>query len=198
MYSPAVFTPTGSEIGWRIVQEHPLGLLLLQDGTIAPLPLICDEGARTLRGHLARANPASAMPGGDEVRVVFLGPHAYVSPMWYANPREQVPTWNYVVVQMTGRISWLGREETRQVLDDTCARFEAPGGFAPDWVDGPLLEEMMDEIAGFRIDVHEVRPKLKLSQNRSPEDWERVRRRFAEAPSPGPELAEWMAIARKA
>lgn len=198
MYSPAVFSPSGPEIGWRIVQEHPLGLLFFKDGTIAPLPLICDEGARTLRGHLALANPASAMPDGAEVKVVFLGPHAYVSPTWYANPREQVPTWNYVIVQMTGALSWLGRDETRRVLDDSCARFEAPGGFALDWVDEPLVAALMDDIVGFRIDVHEVQPKLKLSQNRSPDDWERVRRRFAEAPSPGPELAAWMAGAKEA
>jgi len=129
--------------------------------------------------------------------VVFLGPHAYVSPTWYARPREQVPTWNYVIVQMTGAITWLGTNETRRVLDDTCARFEGPGGFSPDWVDAPLLAEMMDEIAGLRIDVREVRPKLKLSQNRSPEDWECVRCRFADAPPPGPELAAWMELARR-
>lgn len=192
VYRPAAFAPEDPSIGWQIVREHPFGLLLLPGGSITPIPLLADESSHLLRGHLARANPAAAVPDGADATVIFLGPHAYVSPTWYEVPREHVPTWNYVLVTMSGPLTWTGDGETRALLDDLCARFEAPGGYSPGWVDDAAMREMLDAIVGFRIDVREVHPKLKLSQNRSREDRERVRGRFAESPSPGPELAAWM------
>lgn len=191
LYTPADFA-ADSGIGWQIIREQPFGLLLLPDGAIAPLPLLCDECSLELRGHVARANPVSSAPDGTDVTVLFLGPHAYVSPTWYAKPREQVPTWNYVFVRMSGTLSWLEPADTRRVLDDLCAKFEEPEGYSPDTVNPAQMDEMMGAISGFRIRVHDVQAKLKLSQNRSPEDRERVRRHFEEAPAPGPELAGWM------
>lgn len=191
LYTPTAFAADPG-IGWQIVREQPFGLLLLPDGEIAPLPLLCDESAHELRGHLARANPVSSAPDGTEVTVLFQGPHGYVSPTWYANPREQVPTWNYVFVRMSGVLSWLEPADTRRVLDDLCAKLEEPGGYSPAWVEPAQMDEMLREISGFRIRVRDVRAKLKLSQNRSPEDRERVRRQFAQASGPGPELAAFM------
>ena len=196
VYVPPVFAAADRATGWRIAQQHPLALLLLPDGSTSPLPLLCDEPAQRLHGHLARANPASAVPDGAEAKVLFLGPHAYVSPTWYEKPSEQVPTWNYVFVEMAGVLSWVDREETQRRLGEMCARFETEGGYSPAWVDPAQMREMLEEIAGFVIAVRSVQPKLKLSQNRSPADWERVRRQFMQAPSPGPELAEWMSRTR--
>lgn len=196
LYTPPAFAADRS-IGWRIAQEQPFGQLLLPGGSITPLPFLADESAQVLRGHMARANPAARLPDATEATVTFLGPHAYVSPTWYAEPRQQVPTWNYVFVRMAGPLTWLGTDETRRLLGELCARFEGPGGYTPDLVDEPLMAEMLDEIVGFEIRVRDVRPKLKLSQNRTPEDWERVRDQFAAGPSPGPDLAAWMSRTRR-
>lgn len=192
MYTPPVFAPADPTIAWSIVREHPLGLLLLPDNSVTPLPFLGDEHEGVLLGHLARANPASRVPSGVEARVIFLGPHAYVSPTWYGDPRRHVPTWNYVVAEVEGTLSWLGRTETRHLLERLCARFEAPDGYTLDWTAPELRDEMLEEIVGLRIDVCAIHPKLKLSQNRSPEDRERVRLRLEENPAPGPEVAEWM------
>ncbi|AKU90793.1 hypothetical protein AKJ08_1180 [Vulgatibacter incomptus] len=97
-----------------------------------------------------------------------------------------------MIVQMEGTISWLGEEETHRLLDDMCARFEAPGGYSLNWVDDARVAAMLREIVGFQIHVQEMQPKLKLSQNRSLEDRSLVQSHFAQAPSPGPELADWM------
>lgn len=192
VYTPPVFAPADPAIAWSIVREHPLGLLLLPDSSVTPLPFLCDEHEGVLLGHLARANPASKVPSGVEVRVIFLGPHAYVSPTWYGEPRQHVPTWNYVVAEAEGTLSWLGSTETRHLLERLCAHFEGPGGYALGWTAPELLDEMLEVIVGLRIDVRAIHSKLKLSQNRSPEDRERVRMRFAEGRAPGPEVAEWM------
>lgn len=192
IYTPAAFSPADRTIGWRIVREHPFGLLLLPGGSITPLPMLGDEASLVLRGHVARANPASRLPEGTDATAVFLGPHAYVSPTWYEKPNEQVPTWNYVFAEATGELRWLGTSETRQLLDDLCARFESPGGYSPDWVDAREMTEMLQEIVGFEIRVSRMHAKLKLSQNRTPEERARVRDHLADSPSPGPEVAAWM------
>ena len=41
---------------------------------------------------------------GAEALAIFQGPHAYVSPRWYAS-EPNVPTWNYIAVHATGVLS---------------------------------------------------------------------------------------------
>jgi len=190
VYTPPVFAPADPAIGWSLVREHPFGQLLLPDGSVTPLPFLCDEREGVLLGHLARANPASRMRSGADARVLFLGPHAYVSPTWYGDPAQHVPTWNYVFAEFTGTLSWTDGEATRRLLDQMCARFEGPDGYSPSCLPPALVDEMLEEIVGFRIQVRDIRPKLKLSQNRSAEDRERVRLRLAEGRAP--DVAAWM------
>jgi transcriptional regulator len=52
------------------------------------LPFVVDESRGehgTLYAHMARANQQSAVIGAGEVLVMFNGPHAYISPSWYAD-----------------------------------------------------------------------------------------------------------------
>jgi transcriptional regulator len=107
---------------------------------------------------------------------IFHGPHAYVTPSWYTDPAGAVPTWNYAVVHAHGKIE-LARDpaETRAVLDLLIQRFEAPR--AAPWKVGltpSRLDAMVGAIIGFRIKVTRIDVKLKLSQNRSREDRDRV------------------------
>ena len=57
------------------------------------LPAMLSEEGKELRldMHMARSNPQWKEFFDDEVMVVFSGPHAYVSPRWYAE-QERVPT----------------------------------------------------------------------------------------------------------
>ena len=61
----------------------------------------------TVIAHIARANQHWKAIGADSlVLLVVTGPQAYISPTWYASKAEHgkvVPTWNYSVVQLTGR-----------------------------------------------------------------------------------------------
>ncbi|MBX5483627.1 MAG: FMN-binding negative transcriptional regulator [Myxococcaceae bacterium] len=196
LYVPAPFAPADRSIGWQVISEYPFGLLLLPDGSMTPLPFLGDERTSLLRGHLARANSASSVPDGSEATVAFMGPHAYVSPTWYRSPREHAPTWNYIFVRVTGTLRWLTTTQTRQVLDDLCRKFEETDGYSPGWVDDEKMARMLEEIVGFEIRVSDVQPKLKLSQNRTSEDWARVKDRFAASPPPGPDLARWMVQTR--
>ena len=76
----------------------------LPDATFLP---VLWEGDR-LVGHLARANAHwRRIVEGSPALAVVTGPDTYVSPSWYATKAEHgkvVPTWNYSVVHLRGRI----------------------------------------------------------------------------------------------
>ena len=188
MYLPSMFRGEPA-LGWQLAREESFGLLLFGD-EVAPLPWLADEAAGTLRGHAAAGNPAAALDGAA-VRVVFSGPHGYVTPRWYAEPRAQVPTWNYVVAQAHGTIRRLSEDATRALLRESCARFEpAEGGYDPSWIDPALHDRLLRAIVGLEVTVERMEVKLKLSQNRAPEDRRRVREGFAAAGAAA--LAAWM------
>ena len=158
--------------------------LVTFDGTrpIASLiPVIWDRSGDTehgrLLGHLALQNPQwrSVGPGTVALAIVH-GPQAYVSPSWYpstARHGKVVPTWNYVSVHFTGRLTvHRDAEWVREVVGLLTARHEA-GRPAPwhvsdaprDFIDGQLRP-----IVGVELAIETVEAKEKLSQNRDAED----------------------------
>lgn len=176
MYIPEAFASADMPAARAIVDAHSFGTLIAAGNggglEIAHIPFILApaEPFGRLRGHLARANPIAAMLERPlPVTAVFLGPHAYVSPRWYEDPRNNVPTWNYAVVHVHGTARRI--DETRDVialLTDLTARFEGDG--AGRWSVGGLAPErlagLLRGITAFTLEVERVESKRKLSQNR--------------------------------
>jgi len=185
----------------RLFHGHPFATLVTPgapEPQITHLPLIhiadCEPHG-TLHGHFARANPHAAAAGNVESVAIFHGPHAYVSPSWYTDPAGAVPTWNYAVVHAHGTIELAtDPAETTAVLDLLIQRFESTR-HAP-WSIGlspSRLKAMVGAIIGFRIKVKRIETKLKLSQNRSREDQERVAAALdAEGYAEATATASWM------
>ena len=182
VYIPRHFAVSDRATIARLVHDYPFATLVTPDVAepiITHLPLIhvadCEPHG-TLFGHVARANQhATVAPGVDSV-AIFHGPHAYVTPSWYTDPGGAVPTWNYAIAHMHGSIEFArDAAETRIVLDLLVKRFE--GSRAAPWqlgLDPGRLDAMVGAIVGFRIKVKRIDAKLKLSQNRIPEDRARV------------------------
>src|ERR1700729_3208902 len=108
MYVQASFGETDPEKLLALAAPYPLATVITP-GTdelwVSHVPLLVRrrEGAISLAGHLARANAHwEAMEGGAPTTAIFHGPHAYISPTWYATS-PAVPTWNYVVVHAVGK-----------------------------------------------------------------------------------------------
>ena len=83
MYLPSHFEQHDTEALHALMREHPLATLvsLQADGPTADhVPLEFDAATRTLRGHVARANPLWRVAGGQAVLAVFCGPQTYVTP----------------------------------------------------------------------------------------------------------------------
>lgn len=136
----------------------------------AHAPLLVD-GDRCLL-HLSRANPiARALP--LRVLAIVGGADAYVSPDWYREP-DQVPTWNYVAVELEGTLAATDEATLRDILVRESARFEARIPGKRPWTIDKLAPETLAAklkgIVGAILTVDAVRGTRKLSQNKSEDD----------------------------
>src|ERR687890_349960 len=109
MYIPEHFREGRIEVLHDFVRRYSFGTLVSQvegEPFATHIPFLLDGGRGpngTLRAHVARANPHwRGLRGDTTALVMFQGPHAYVSPSWYATP-VAVPTWNYSAVHAYGR-----------------------------------------------------------------------------------------------
>jgi len=135
------------------------------------------EGAPShFLAHMARANPQwHHFVNGEEVLLIFHGPHAYISPFWY-EAEEAVPTWNYAVVHAYGRASVI--EDTarlKQMVEILTRTYE---GTQADTLFSRWSEEfvtrMLKGIVGFEVQVTRLEAKFKLGQNRVAADTRKV------------------------
>lgn len=187
MYLPEHFAETRTEELRRIVREHPLGMLVTHtaaglDANHIPFELDPDRGpSGTLQGHVARANPLwREVPDGAAVMVVFRGAHGYVSPNWYPSKHEthrSVPTWNYEVVHVHGRIRLIDDVEfVGGVVARLTRTNEAAEPHPWKMADAPrdYIEQMLRMVVGVEIEVTRLVGKRKLSQNRDARDFDGV------------------------
>ena len=180
MYTPAHFAETDPAVISSVIAEHPLATLIAQTpaGLVANhIPLLQVGGA--LIGHVALANDLHRdLPDGSPVLAVFGAMDAYISPNWYPSKAEThraVPTWNYRVVHVHGRITWShAARDKRRAVHLLTAMMEGRVNGAQGWKmgDAPAdyMAGMIDAIVAFRIEIDRVQAKCKLSQNRSDAD----------------------------
>jgi transcriptional regulator len=167
----------------RLAALGPATLVTLSAGALVAsvLPMVFHPESRVMRGHLARANPQwRDITTGVEALALFDGPEAYVTPGWYETKRrtgKDVPTWNYVTVQVRGPITihedepWL-LDHLRVLVD----RHEAMR--AEPWsIDDPpegYIATNARAIVGLELTIAGIDAKRKLSQNRLGIDFDGV------------------------
>jgi transcriptional regulator len=149
-------------------------------------PLLLDRAEHALYGHLAWANPqCRSLAQAEEALAVFAGPHAYVSPTWYAGSGG-VPTWNFAAVHVRAMPEMLeGEVAALSVVSRLTRYFEGPGAEAwePGRLDPAALEGLLRGIVCFRLHIVDIQAKHKLSQNRSTADRQGVIRHLASGDS---------------
>ncbi len=179
MYVQASFAETDPEKLLGLAARYPFATVITPGADelwVSHVPLLVRrrDGAAVLVGHLARANGHwEAMErGGAPTTAIFHGPHAYISPTWYATS-PAVPTWNYVVIHAAGktRVHHDG-PELAELLRELTEQYEGrqAGAWSPDRLPDDFAQPMRGAIVGFEIAVDRLEGKVKLSQNRSPED----------------------------
>ncbi len=128
---------------------------------------------RRLRFHLSRNNALTdALAAGANALAVVAGPDAYISPDWYGI-EDQVPTWNYLSVEMEGPCALLDDVGAAALLDDLSARFEAPLAPKPVWTRHKMtpgrFEALLGGIAAFEMTIERFEGTWKLGQTKPAE-----------------------------
>jgi transcriptional regulator len=176
MYLPRRFAETDLAELDRLVARDAFVTLVTTDADGLPfashLPVLFErDGERAIfRGHWARPNPQVRHEG--PALLIVHGPHAYISPTWYAEPQAHVPTWNYAVAHISGDLARF--EDPRQLQDlvaALAARYEAPLGSR--WQPASDSDAFADDlrgIVGFTLEATRIALKFKLNQNHPAEN----------------------------
>jgi transcriptional regulator len=203
LYTPPRFSPQDRAAISRLIHDFPFATLVTPGAdeprvSLVPLLLVSDcEPHGTLLGHVARANPHWQAARDVPSTAIFHGPHAYVSPSWYAEPAKAVPTWNYATVHAHGPLEIVDDPvQARAILDALVQRFEgareAPWSFA---MPAGERDALMGAIVAFRMRIRRIDAKFKLSQNRPADDRARVIAALEAEPSPESQAAAaWMRL----
>ena len=184
MYLPNHFEEARAEELLRTIDAYPFGSLVVNGphGLDANhVPFLIDEasGGKKLLAHVARANPLwKEAKDGDEVLVIFRADDAYVSPNWYPTKHEfhrQVPTWNYRVVHVHGKLYIRDDERfVRGVVARLTRTHESQTGEPKPWKmtdSAPeYIDQMLSSIVGIEVVVTRMIGKWKLSQNKEERD----------------------------
>jgi transcriptional regulator len=179
MYTPPMFKPDRAA-SLAFVETRGFGLICAWDGAkpiASSLPFYLDyaaDGTPQAAFHVARHNPLVHLADGNSAWLLAVnGADAYVSPDWYVSP-DQVPTWLYQAVHLTGRVRKLSDDELAVQIDVLSAKFENWLAPKPPWTSGKMtagrLDAMKKAIVGVVMTVEEVEGSFKLNQHKSDAD----------------------------
>jgi len=176
MHPNPAFRGTSVEQSLAFARSRGFGILGL-NGDNRPLhahiPFLLAADGRSADLHLARSNAiARAVAASAPVLLTVSGPDAYISPDWYG-VADMVPTWNYVAVNLVGRLERLPEDAMHDMLVRQSHDFETRLAPKPEWTVDKLspetLAKLIRMIVPFRLHIENVEATWKLSQNRTPD-----------------------------
>lgn len=172
MYTPAFFREPRIDVLQDLMRAYPFAAMVVNgaSGFVAnhlPFEVVGDA---LLHGHVARGNELVKMDGAD-VLLIFQGPDGYISPNWYPSKHEngrEVPTWNYAVVHVHGRLQVIDDAVwKRGLLDALTDHHEAnqPSPWHVADASADHIEKSLKAIVGIAVTIERIEGKFKLSQN---------------------------------
>jgi transcriptional regulator len=176
MHPNPAFHTHSKDANLAFARGRAFGILAV-NGETAPLlshvPFLLDDDGETLWLHLVRSNPiVRALRQPQLAKLAVSGPDSYVSPDWYGVP-DQVPTWNYIAVHLTGILELCPEEDLHGILDRESKLFEDRLLPKSPWTSSKMsegvMERMMRAIVPCRMRVGDVDGTWKLNQNKADE-----------------------------
>lgn len=168
MYSPSYAIENDFNKISKVIRNNSLATVVFQnDGNIEsfPLPLVL-EGKKLL-GHFALANSEGMALDNKNVLVIFHGPEAYISPTWYGDNNKDVPTWNYIVINVKGT-AYIRREVSfiKKAIKILGNQYDSKLDIIKN-IDEHT--ELLNAIVGIEIEIIDIFAKFKLGQRKSVE-----------------------------
>ena len=173
MHPNPIFHTKEDKANIDFARERAFGVVAVNgpEGPImAHVPFLIAKDGNELEMHLMRSNPlARVLKAPMTAKIAVSGADGYISPDWYG-VLDQVPTWNYVAVHLTGILERLPQEGLRDLLDRQSAHFENQLQPKVPWKTAKMtpavLDMMMRQIVPCRMTVTAVDGTWKLNQNK--------------------------------
>ena len=183
MYVPPHFNEPRKEVLFDLIEKNPFGTFVTNgkgglDANHIPFLLNPNDGPQgILHCHVARASSVwQDIATGDEVLVIFRAAESYVSPNWYPSKHDfhkQVPTWNYMVAHVHGRVTIRDDERYIRTVVARLTRIHEASQPQP-WKmsdsSREFIDAMVKAIVGIEIEITRLVGKTKLSQNKEVRD----------------------------
>lgn len=177
MHPNPIFHDADRDRNLDFARERGFGVLALSSERLPLLshvPFLLGAEGTEAELHLVRSNPIARLlsKGPQPARIAVTGGDTYISPDWYGMS-DQVPTWNYVAVQLSGMLELRPQEDLLPLLDRQSAFYEerllpkAP--WKTDKMTPDALARLMRMIVPCRFRIDEVDGTWKLGQNKAAE-----------------------------
>ncbi len=173
MYKQKQYTEQNNEVVLDFMKAHSFVTLLCNDAdglmqaTHIPVLVKTENAELYLEAHVSvHTEHYKALARGNEVLVIFNGPHSYISASWYTNP-QHASTWNYIAVHARGTVAFYDENNLRRILKELTDTYEAADTKAAyDNLPEKYIAGLANAIKGFRINIYVLENVFKLSQNR--------------------------------
>lgn len=178
MYIPKLFREEDRDRIFEFLRNNNFPALISNDGekliaTHIPVEVTTTEnGEWTIFGHMSRANPQWKSFNGQELLLIFQGPHTYISARWYNH--VNVPTWNYTILHVYGKSRELHDGELYSLLSRLVQKHESETDYRLESLPQDFVQREMKGVYGFAIEVQSIDAGYKLSQNRNDEDHQNI------------------------
>jgi transcriptional regulator len=197
MYTPPPFKSDRTK-ALAFAEARGFGTACAWDGRrpiASAVPFCLDygcDGTPQVALHLARNNPLLALADGKSVWTMAVnGADAYVSADFYVSA-DQVPTWLYQAVHLSGPVRLMAADELGPHLDAMSGKFEEWLLPKPPWTTAKMtpgrLDAMKKAIVGLVMAVDDVEGSFKLNQHKSDVDYAAVAAALSAQPDAGSRL----------
>ena len=168
------FDSDAAMLDWAFARGFAHILAATAEGPMAAHAPIVPAGDTAARFHVARGNRLTPLLDGARVVLSVAGPDGYITPNWYADPAQQVPTWNYVAVEIEGTVRAIDEQGLIEQLDTLAAIHEPRVIPENPWtrakMDDARFRAMLRAIIGFEVTIEAIRGTSKLGQNKADTD----------------------------
>jgi transcriptional regulator len=174
MHPNPSFRNTTDVHSWKLVSKTSFGTLVQSTSgfpKISHVPFLLSTCRSFIELHLVRSNPMARVDVWEAIPTTLIinGPDGYISPDWYGMD-DQVPTWNYVAVHLTGQLVRLDEQALEPLLVRLSDHFETQLLPKPIWTMEKMSEDiklkMMRHILPFKFEISELHSTWKLGQNK--------------------------------
>lgn len=173
MYIPKYYREEDRQKIFAFLKQNNFAALVTFDGekpiaTHMPVEVVESEKGWTIYGHLSRANAQKKTFGEQEALLIFQGAHTYISARWYT--KVDVPTWDYMIVHVYGKVREIQGAELYSVLSRLVQDHELNTSYRLENLPQDMVQKEIKGIFGFAVDVTHIDAGYKLSQGKTEEE----------------------------